>query len=548
MSNMFTWLLRNANVVDGTGQSTFRANVALQGEKIAALGPDVTGEAERFLDLQGRYLAPGFIDPHSHADFVATLPLERQGELQKGKVYQGITTEIVGNCGLGPAPVDLSGLVPKVVAWMAPKGVSWTWNSLPEYLDQLEQRGVLLNIGTLQAHGPLRLEAKGLASGESSQAEREQMKKRLAEALEAGAFGLSSGLIYPPGMYSSTPELVELAQLVAGKDGVYTSHIRGSSELLLPSVEELLEIGVRTGVRVHHSHSEAFGRAHWTKVEKMLEREAGAARHGQAVTFDMFPYTAAATMMLAIYPPWALEGGVPRLLDRLRDTEQRRRIEASVNETVPSWPPWRDGGWPHNLVMAAGWPQVYIGRVGSEKNRDVEGLNLQELADRTGKTPFDAVSDLMIEEDGVVSQLIFGVSGDRQDDHHMVELMRHPLGAFCTDASDYGEGLPHPAAYSSFTRVLAEYVQKRHVLSLEEAIRKMTSYPAGIFSLTERGRLAPGYQADLVVFDPDRLEDRADYAHPRRLPGGIESVFVNGTPVLLEGDYRPTLCGKVMRH
>jgi N-acyl-D-amino-acid deacylase len=544
---MWDTLFRNASVVDGTGKPAVEADVAVKDGKIAAIGQNIAGEADKTHDLSGRYLAPGFIDIHSHADFVCTLSLSEQAELQRGKIWQGITTEIVGNCGLGPAPLDNEGLVPKIMSWMSPDGTEWRWKSLGEYLDVVQRQGTLLNMGALQPHGPLRLEARGLKTGETGEGERRMMRRRLEEAMEAGAFGLSCGLIYPPGMYTSSDELTDLAGVAARCGGVFTSHVRGSSELLLPAVEEILKIGRQSGVHVHHSHNEAFGRDHWHKVTQVLEMEEQASRLGQPVTFDMFPYTAAATMMIAIYPPWSLEGGVPRLLERLSDPEQRRRIEESIRETVPSWPPWHEGGWPHNLVLAAGWDQIFIGRVRTQRNKYLEGVSLAELADLVRKTPFDAISDLMIEEDGVISQLIFGVSGDASDDTHLLDIMRHPLGALCTDANDYGHGLPHPAAYGAYPRLLGHYVRDRRVVSLEEAVRKMTSYPARIFSILDRGQIVEGYWADLVAFDFEKLNERATYREPRQLAEGIEGVFINGACVLWQGEYRPAAAGQVLR-
>lgn len=544
---MWSWLLRNANIIDGTGRPPFLGDLAVEGDRIAAVAPRLEAGAAQTVDLRGRFLAPGFIDIHSHADFISTLDSAEQGRLQRGKIFQGITTEIVGNCGLGAAPLDGQGLVPKIMAWMCPAATHWTWKSTPEYLDAIETQGVLLNTGLLQPHGPLRLEARGLQAGESTGEERARMKWRLAEALEAGAFGLSSGLIYPPGMYTSPQELIDLAAEGGRRDRIFTSHIRGSSELLLEATRELLEIGREAAVHVHHSHNEAVGRQHWSKIDQVLDLETAAASGGQAVTFDMFPYTAAATTMLAIYPPWSLQGGVARLVERLKNPTERRRIERDIRESRPHWPPWDEDGWPHNLVAAVGWEQIVVGRVASAANKHLEGVSLRDLGEKTARSPFDAISDLMIEEDGLVSQLIFEVSGDENNDGHLVDLMRHPLSAICTDANDYGHGLPHPAAYGAFTRILATYARDRGVLLLEEAIRKMTSYPAEIFKLDRRGRIAEGSFADLVIFDLPGLAEQASYKNPRETSQGIEMVFINGVPVLRDGKYDPRLVGHVLR-
>jgi N-acyl-D-amino-acid deacylase len=329
-------------------------------------------------------------------------------------------------------------------------------------------------------------------------------------------------------MYSDTDELKELARVVAEYGGVYTSHIRGSSETLIPAVKELLEVGRETGVRVHHSHNEAVGRENWPKIDRTLAMEEEAERQGVRVSFDMFPYTAAATMMIAIYPPWALEGGVDRLIERLRDRKTRWRIERDIEKKRPSWPPWGEGGWPHNLVVATGWDSIFVGHVESRRNKRYENRSLAELAKMTGKRPFEAISDLIVEERGQVSMLIFEISGERDGRELLGKYARHRLSAFCTDAEDYGRGSPHPAAYGAFARILSKYVREDRALTLEEAVRKMTSYPARIFGLKDRGVIRPRAFADLTIFDPGRVNDRASFEKPRREAAGIEMVIVNG--------------------
>jgi N-acyl-D-aspartate/D-glutamate deacylase len=373
------------------------------------------------------------------------------------------------------------------------------------------------------------------------------MRAMTERAMIDGALGLSTGLIYPPGMYSDSAELESLARVVADYGGIYTSHIRGSSETLIPAVRELLAVGRATGVRVHHSHNEAVGRAHWPKIDRVLAMESEAASEGVRVSFDMFPYTAAATMMIALYPPWSLEGGVDALLARLQDAKTRERIRRDIDRRKPTWPPWRAGGWPHNLVRATGWDAIYIGYAASRKNKKFENRSLAELGELTGKTPFDAISDLLIEERGQVSMLIFEVTGERDSRELLAKYARHPLSAFCTDAEDYGRGLPHPAAYGAFPKVIAEFVNRDGALTLEEAVRKMTSYPARIFGLRDRGVIRAGAYADLVLFKPGRVRDRASYAAPRRPAAGIERVIVNGRTAFLNGELKEATCGSVLR-
>jgi N-acyl-D-amino-acid deacylase len=404
-----------------------------------------------------------------------------------------------------------------------------------------------INIATLAPHGPIRISAMRLAKGSPSKSQMKKMRTMVAQAMKDGALGLSTGLIYPPGMYSDTDELKELALVVADYGGVYTSHIRGSSETLIPAVKELLEVGRATGVRVHHSHNEAVGRQHWPKIDRALALEEEAEREGVRISFDMFPYTAAATMMIAIYPPWALEGGVDQLIERLKDQKTRRRIERDIERKKPSWPPWREGGWPHNLVRATGWDAIRVGYVESRRNKRYEKLSLAQLARLTGKQPFDAISDLIIEERGQVSMLIFEISGERDERELLGKYARHRLSAFCTDAEDYGRGLPHPAAYGAFARILSKYVREDRALTIEEAVRKMTSYPARIFGLKDRGVIRPGAFADLVLFDPSRINDRASYENPKREATGIAIVIINGRVTFEHNQALDNLPGSVIR-
>lgn len=542
-------LIQNARIIDGTGQPAYTADVAIASDRIAAIGRLET-KARQTLDARGATLIPGIIDPHSHADLILPLPPDKQATLLQCKLSQGITTTIVGNCGLGCAPLSdasAEATLRAVNAWMTPQPVEWGWRTVGEYLDRLSSNGLALNIATLAPHGPIRISAMGLRKGAPTQGELRKMRRMVEQAMRDGALGLSTGLIYPPGMYSDPAELRDLAGVVAKHHGIYTSHIRGSSETLVPAVRELLDVGRETGVRVHHSHNEAVGRAHWDKIDRVLAMEEAAEREGLQITFDMFPYTAAATMMIAIYPPWALEGGVDSLLQRLQDPATRRRIARDIERRKPSWPPWRENGWPHNLVRATGWDAIRIGYVESRRNKRYENKSLADLAQHTGKTPFDAISDLILEERGQVSMLIFEVTGEAEERALLAKYARHRLCAFCTDAEDYGRGLPHPAAYGAFARILAKFVRRDGLLSFEEAVRKMTSYPASIFGLKDRGLLRPGAFADLVLLDPDRVEDRAAFSSPRRTARGIEKVFVNGRLAFDQDRITPVFAGQILR-
>ncbi len=512
-----------------------------------ALGQWPARKARKTINAQTLTLIPGIIDPHSHADLILPLAPARQAELMRSKLAQGITTTIIGNCGLGCAPLgnaEAETILRAVNAWMTPETVAWNWRTMGEYLDQLQSNGLSLNVATLAPHGPIRISAMGLAKGKPSRSQLKAMRTMTEQAINDGALGLSTGLIYPPGMYSDFAELQSLAEVVNAHDGIYTSHIRGSSETLLPAVKELLNIGKTTGVRVHHSHNEAVGGAHWAKADRVLRMHEEAIKSGLRVSFDMFPYTAAATMMIAIYPPWALEGGVDALLERLQNATTRARIRRDIAQRKSSCSP---NGWPHNLVRATGWDAIRIGSVASRKNKRYENRSLLELAKLTGKDPFDAISDLLIAERGQVSMLIFEVSGEPESRELLSKYAQHPLSTFCTDAEDYGRGLPHPAAYGAFAKIFAQFVNKDQSLTLAEAVRKMTSYPAQIFGLKDRGVIRPGAFADLVLLDPKQVKDHATYAHPRRHATGIKYVFVNGSIAFADGEWNNSPHGVVIK-
>jgi N-acyl-D-amino-acid deacylase len=541
-------VLRNGRVVDGTGGASFQADVAVQGGRIARIGQLDDAEADRVIDAGGNVVAPGFIDIHSHCDFV--LPLPDQADFLRHFVAQGITTLVTGNCGYAPAPINpaTAPLMQAYTAFIKPRDLEWHWQTFDEYLSYLETRGVYMNTVPLAAHGPLRIGVMGFDARAPRDDELAQMKELLTECLESGAFGLSSGLIYAPGMFATTGELAELATVLAPYDALYTSHVRGSSETLLHAAEEVVAVARAAGIRVQHSHLEAFGKRFWPQVEKALELHERARSEGVDHGFDVIPYTAANTTFLAILPPWSLDGGVPRLLERLRDRETRKRIKRDIEQVIPTWPTWRPGGWPHNLVEATGWENTWIMWVEGEENKGFEGKSLALLAEETGKDPFDVGADLILAEQGRVTALYLGVSGDLHEEWALRQVLQHPNASIETDAFSLGRGKPHPALYGSFPKVLGQYVREERLMSLEDAVRKMTSLSAERFQLEDRGLLREGFWADITVFDPDAVWGSTTYLEPDLEPSGIEYVLVNGTMIVNRGEVDTrTLAGKVIR-
>ncbi len=544
---MYSLVVKNVRIVDGLGNPWTYGDVGIKGDKIVHIGKVETKDAEKTIDGNKMILAPGFIDMHSHAELIFLS--ERQPELIEGRIRQGITTEIIGNCGISISPVmdEVKPIMEASVGWMTPDKVPWEWNSMAQYLDLVEKNEPIVNVGSLTGHGAIRASQKGFDAGISSPDEISKMQDLLRETFEQGSFGLSSGLIYAPGMFADTNELMELGKVVAEYSRIYTSHIRGSSETGIDAEQEVITVGEKTGCRVHRSHYEAFGAENWDKIEITLRMDEEARQRGVDIGFDMFPYTAAMTMMIAIYPPWALDGGWPHFVERVQDPETRKKIGHDIENLVPQWPTWEPGSWPHNLVKATGWANIYIGYIPSDKHKKWEGINLLQLGQEMNKSPFDAITDLLVEEEGAISQLIFGVSGDRDNEEPIKAIVKHPLGGYATDAIDIGRGKPHPAAYGTYPRILGKYVREEKLLTLEDAIRRMTSFPASRLGIRDRGIIGEGYFADLVLLDPDRIRDRATFEDPRQFAEGIECVIINGQPLLEGGNLKGIRPGKVLR-
>ncbi len=547
-ANEVDMILRRAIVYDGSGSAGRRADIAIDDATIVAIGSIANLSGRQELDLDGRAVAPGFVDIHSHADLILLADEPDRSLLLEAKARQGVTTIVVGNCGLGAAPADevSAAILGAVNAWMTPEGVTAGPVAIADYLGRLEAGGVPLNVATLVPHGPLRIGAMGLRPGAPDETQAKAIEAALLESLEAGAYGLSVGLIYPPGMYSDTAELIALAEIVAATDGLFAAHVRGSSETLAEATAELIAIARATNVRAHHSHLEAVGSSFWQEIDGVLAAEDAARSEGLAISHDVFPYTRAATMMSAIFPPWSLSGGMPVLLERLEDPETRERIRIELERRTPEWPPWRPGGWPHNLVGAVGWDGIYVASVGPTGPPHYVGRDLQAIAADEGRDPYDVVADLMLSERGRVGQWVGEISGDEDARDGLLTILAHPAAAVISDAEDYGRGLPHPAHAGAFARALKLNRESR-LMTDGEMIRRMTAYPASIVGIPDVGRLAVGAVADLVVFDPRAVEDKADWDSPRAFASGIEGVMVGGRWTVYEGRYLPGSNGRVLR-
>jgi N-acyl-D-amino-acid deacylase len=518
-------------VIDGTGAAGGRSDVGIRDERIVALGNLEREPAGSRLQASGKVVAPGFIDVHSHSDW--RLWANRRAE---SKVRQGVTTEVVGNCGFSPAPAttefldDLRGF-----ALHVPRGMDFRWRSVGEYFRALDGDGLAVNVIQLVGHGTLRVATMGFARREPTAAELARMQALLGQAIEDGAWGLSTGLIYAPGSYARTEEIVQVAGAAARRRGLYASHIRGEGATLLAAVEEAIQVGREAELPVQVSHLKAAGRPNWGKVAAALALVDAARAEGVDVMADVYPYTASSTTLRTLLPDWALEGGLPAMAARLGDPAVRERIRGELEAPVT-------GG---SLLDRIGWENIMVSYAPSRK--DAEGMRLSELGAARGLDPLDAALELIAGDEGKAYMILFQL-----DEADLRRALGHPhvmIGSDGSALAPYGElgvGKPHPRSYGTFPRVLGEYAREQRVLSLSQAVHKMTGLPARRLGLPDRGVVRVGARADLVVFDPRSVGDLATYEDPHRYPAGIENVLVNGRFVIKNGEHTGSLPGRVL--
>jgi N-acyl-D-amino-acid deacylase len=532
-------IIKGGKVVDGAGNPWFYGDLVIADRKIAAVGKLPQEDAERVIDAEGLVVAPGFIDAHSHSDGGVLVYPQMESTLA-----QGITTVVAGQCGGSPAPIDpdMRELLEERYSKQMPPGIEFkiTWTTFDEYLNRVEEVGVGANIAHHVGHSTVRIAAMGFDARQPTEAELEEMRRLTEEAMESGAYGLSTGLIYPPGMYATTDEIVELAKVAARYGGVYDSHIRGEGATLLKAVAEAIEIGESAGLPVHISHHKAAGKSVWGMSVETLRMMEEARSRGVDVTFDQYPYRAGSTSLVTLLPPWAHDGGVEKLLERLGDAEDRERMRRDIEQGLPGW---------ENFASALGWENIMISYVRSEENKTAEGKNLVEVKEMRGEPDeFTALYKLLLEEEGAAGMVIFAMQ-----EEDVRRIMKHPLHMVGTDASSvastgpFAMGKPHPRHFGTYPRILGRYVREHGVLRLEEAVRKMTSFPAQRFGILDRGLLRPGMWADITIFDPETVIDHATYQDPHQLPDGIPYVIVNGVVAVDKGRCTGALAGRVLR-
>ncbi len=519
---MIRYLIENGTVVDGSGSRPREMNIGIHDDRIVYAG-DGRIDAERTIDARGLIVAPGFIDTHAHSEF--TVLADGRAE---GKLSQGVTTEINGNCGLSAAPLYGEALIRRE-ADMDELGITARWSTFGEYFALLRKKGIGLNYATLCGHGNIRASVIGYKDSAAEDDHMAAMKRLLSDAVQTGAKGLSTGLIYPPGIYSDTSELTSLAGGLPFP-GVYASHLRSEGDALIESIREILEIGLGAGVPVHISHLKTAGAQNWWKIDDALRLIETSRTAGINITCDRYPYVAAATDLDTILPSWVYEGGIESELERLKDPETAARIKSDLSRKDIDY-----------------WKGVYISSVANPENRWMEGKNIFDVSLKTGQKTVDALLDLLIRERARTGAIFFSMSEDNL--RRFLSLPYLMIGSDSSVRSFSGPtcyGKPHPRGFGSFPRFIGRYVRDEGLVTLEEAVRRMAALPAATFGLTGRGVISEGAYADIVIFDYERIIDTATFREPFSKPEGIDYVFVNGSMAVDGGDFTGTLLGRVL--
>jgi N-acyl-D-aspartate/D-glutamate deacylase len=526
----FDLVLAGGTVVDGTGSPAARADVGIVGDRIAAVGDLAEAEARRRIDASDRVVCPGFIDAHSHSDL--SLLSDGRG---LSKIHQGVTTEIVGNCGLGVAPLaspeSVTGVREAIFLVDPDASVKWDWHSMADYFERVQAGGVSVNVAALAGHLPIHASVMGYANRPPTSDEIVHMQKLLDAALDEGAVGLSTGLMYAPISYSGVEELIALGEVVARYDRVFAMHMRNYADHLLEAVDEAITVGQASGCRIQASHLAVVGRRNWGKAGQALARIHEARARGVRARADIYPYLAGSANLSQLLPGWVHEGGTQAMVERLRNSAERARIRAE---------------WQTSLVQQ--WDEVLVCWVRAGGDASVVGRAIVDIAAERS-TPADATAlDLIAEEEGQINMIAFGRSED-----DLLAVLRDPETLIGSDGlavdptGPSGSGHPHPRYYGCYPRLLGHYVREQGAMPLESAIRQCTGLVAETFGLVDRGALEVGRAADVVVFDPARVIDQASFLEPQQFPVGIEAVLVNGTLVIDDGHHTGARPGRILR-
>lgn len=526
----FDLVIQGGHVFNGLGTPGLDADVAVREDRIVLIAPGIGAQrSQRVIDARGMAVAPGFIDPHSHTDL--ELLVNPRAE---SKIRQGVTTEIAGNCGFTLFPLVGAFREEKEHLLRERYGIELTWKDVNGFFDTLAERGMAVNYATFLGHGSLRQSVVGPDDRVARPEEVERMRELLDQAMRSGVMGLSTGLIYPPGMFAPTEELVAMCSVVAHWGGVYTTHMRDEGDFLAESVEESIAVARAAGVSLQLSHLKLAYPRNWPKVHQVLSRISEVRAHGLEILADRYPYTATSTFLSVFFPRWIKDGAIRENLLRVRGTDREGELRDHLRKQEEK---------------LGSWDSIQIASVLTEKSSPLVGKTVLQAARERGRDPFDFILDLVIQENDQVGMINFSLNEET-----FKRIILHPLVVIGSDGwalAPYGllsRDKPHPRSYGTFPRMLGRYVRDEKIMSLGRAIEKMTSLTAEKFGLTGRGRIQKGWFADLVVFDPARIMDRSTWENPHQYPVGIGQVIVNGRVVIDGGEHTGELPGRILRH
>ena len=530
---LYDLIIRNGRVVDGSGRASFTADVAIKGDRIARIGNLQSARARRTIDARGLVVAPGFIDMLGQSEMNLLIDPRAMS-----KVMMGVTTEITGE-GESIAPIN-ERLIQENADFNRRYNLTMDWRTLGQYFRRLERQGMGVNLGTFVGATQVREYVIGFDNRPPSAAELDQMRNLVAAAMRDGALGLSTSLQYVPARFARTDEIVELAKVAQAYGGIYATHQRSEANALDQSLAEVFEIARRARIPVEIWHLKTAYQKNWGRMPEVLKRISDARASGLEISADVYPYTAASTSLTACLPPWAQEGGTEPMLTRLRDTATRERLKREIMTDTSEW---------ENIYLGSGGPSgVLVGSVVNRELESLQGKRLSEIALEQKKDALDALFDLIIADRGHTGAIYFMMSED-----DLRAALKAPFVSICTDSSARAVDGPlagsksHPRGWGSYPRILSRYVRDEHVLTLEEAVHKMTGLPASRVHLHDRGLLRAGMYADVTIFDPERVRDRATFEAPNQYAEGISYVIINGQVSVDRGQRTKALSGRVLR-
>lgn len=536
---LYDVIIRNGKILSGCGNPWYRADIGIKDDTILYIGNLAKEKGKIIIDADGLIVSPGFIDAHAHGD------LRILGEpTASEKLMQGITTEINGQCGIGIAPIkdeDKESWREYIYGVFGDyPEVKFNWNAFDEYLNEVERVKPSINTAYLVTFGAARLMVMGTDCREPNEDELKKIVQIIEESMKMGAFGMSFGMIYVPTVFATDKEIEETCRIVHENNGVVGMHMRNEGNNLISSVEEVINLTRKTGVSFQISHLKAGGIKNWHKsINTVINMIEAAREEGMDITFDQYPYDACSTMMKQILPPWVLDGGTEKMKERIADKEVRKKINGQINGEIPLENSLSKAGW-DNYAGLGGWDGVLVTSAKSDKNEGFVGKTIKQLSCELNKEPMDVVCDLLIEEDGAVGMAVFMMCED-----DVKTIMKHELQMAGTDGL-YG-GKPHPRLYGTFPRILGKYVREDKLMSLSEAIKKITSYPAQRYGIKDRGLIMEGMKADITIFDEEKIIDKATFDNPFQYPDGIKYVLVNGKVAVKDNKIFCEGNGKVLR-